>query len=93
MPVIAINVSKEVSDFYQGMKKGKRSFHFNNILSRHVRMWAHNKELRQMSYDEMATRNQQLVDQAKILQELVFELQDQINSRSSTSWFWRLLGR
>ena len=76
MPVIAISVSKKVYDFYHGMKSGSRSKHFNNILERHVRLWKHQPEISKMSFDELATRNQSLLDVIETLTNDLHTLQE-----------------
>ena len=38
MPVIAINVSKKVYDYYHSLKSGERSKRFRNIIERHLRL-------------------------------------------------------
>jgi len=75
MPIIAISVSKKVYDFYHGMKSGTRSKHFNNILERHVRLWTYQPEISKMSFDELATRNQSLLDVIETLTNDLHELQ------------------
>jgi hypothetical protein len=88
MPVIAINVSKKVYDFYHGMKKGKRSMHFNNILERHCRIFEKGHSAK--SQVEMETALQQQIQAKESLQSLVLELNQELEKKNRRS-LWNLL--
>lgn len=70
MPVIAISVTKKVSDYYNSMKKGTRSKHFSNVLERHVRL-SSNMEYNGMSYEQLETVIQQREDAIENLQAII----------------------
>ena len=77
MPVIAISVTKKVSDYYNSMKKGTRSKHFSNVLERHVRL-SSNMEYTGMSYEQLETVIQQREDAIGHLQDKIMELSDKV---------------
>lgn len=77
MPVIAISVTKKVSDYYNSMKKGTRSKHFSNVLERHVRL-SSNMEYNGLSYEQLETVIQQREDAINKLQDKITELSDKV---------------
>ena len=77
MPVIAISVTKKVSDYYNSMKKGTRSKHFSNVLERHVRL-SSNMDYNGMSYEQLETVIHQREDAINNLQNKITELSEKI---------------
>ena len=81
MPVIAISVTKKVSDYYNSMKKGTRSKHFSNVLERHVRL-SSNMEYQGMSYEQLETVIQQREDAIESLQTIITQLNARLSELS-----------
>lgn len=81
MPVIAISVTKKVSDYYNSMKKGTRSKHFSNVLERHVRL-SSNMEYNGMSYEQLETVIQQREDAIENLQTIITQLNARLSELS-----------
>lgn len=79
MPVIAISVTKKVSDYYNSMKKGTRSKHFSNVLERHVRL-SSNMEYTGMSYEQLETVIQEREDAIDKLQVIIFTVNKRLAS-------------
>ena len=79
MPVIAINVSTEVADYYNSLKKGTKSKHFSNVLSRHVRL-SSNIEYQGMSYEQLETVIQQREDAIEKLQAIISTVNNRLAS-------------
>ena len=89
MPVIAISVTKKVSDYYNSMKKGTRSKHFSNVLERHVRL-SSNMEYNGMSYEQLETVIQQREDAIESLQVRITNMHNQIRhfeTLSKRRWY------
>lgn len=77
MPVIAINVSKEVADYYNSLKKGTKSKHFSNVLSRHVRL-SGNYDYQFMGHEQLETIIKHREEAINNLQQIILELSDKI---------------
>lgn len=89
MPVIAINVSKDVADYYNALKKGTKSKHFSNVLSRHVRL-SSSIEYQGMSYEQLETVIQQREDAIERFQLIITNLSNQIEhfeTLSKRRWY------
>lgn len=67
MPVIAINVSKQVYDAYHQIKSGKRSERMNNALERHFRL----EYSAPISHTELDTKILELQDNIERLQNII----------------------
>lgn len=67
MPIIAINVSKQVYDYYHSLRSGERSKRFRNILERHLRVEGTYGQERN-NYNDLKLENQQLRDNIEKLQ-------------------------
>lgn len=89
MPVIAINVSTEVADYYNSLKKGTKSKHFSNVLSRHVRL-SSSTDYYGKSYQELETIIQQREDGINSLQGIITNLSQELEKKNK-SWWSKLL--
>lgn len=67
LPIIAINVSKQVYDYYHSLRSGERSKRFRNILERHLRVEDTYGQERN-NYNDLKLENQQLRDNIEKLQ-------------------------
>lgn len=82
MPVIAINVSKQVHDSYHSIKSGKRSERMNNALERHFRL------VGMTDYNDMGMESVQLKitereDNIMKLQKLITDLHNEIENKNN----------
>tara|TARA_R110001599_G_C12231994_1_gene658105 strand:+ start:580 stop:867 length:288 start_codon:yes stop_codon:yes gene_type:complete len=81
MPVIAINVCKEVADYYNSLKKGTKSKHFSNVLSRHVRL-SGNYDYQFMGHEQLETIIKQREEAINSLQEIITKLSTQLHEKN-----------
>lgn len=72
LPIIAINVSKQVYDYYHSLRSGERSKRFRNILERHLRVEDTYGQERN-NYNDLKLENQQLRDNIEKLQSRLTE--------------------
>lgn len=90
MPVIAFNASAKVAEWYNDIKKGKRSKILNGRLEQALRLEENYQESGSQSYAQMELEIQSLKDSIQKFQARLFvkEIEVQVSSRSERLLKW-----